>query len=223
MGCKRIEHSLCSFVQFLVGHTYQYFPHRTLCQSCESLLDFFERDDTVNLWMLSNGLQPVDNLLPCGLGGLSGMVSNRDTDHADTAEQQGRRIEFKDRARTPADDTDPFAIAEHGDNVGQQFATIAIDGQMTFFGLIAAETDLGRFLSSGSNTKSAPRAFNVVLFSASRDKPTTVRFIDLPSNTDATPTPPDAPVTRRTDLSGSATCYETIRCLLRPTAISLHS
>jgi hypothetical protein len=64
------------------------------------------------------------------------------------------------------------------------------------------ETDLGRFLSSGSNTKSAPRAFNLVLFSASRDNSTTVRFIDLPSNTDATPTPPDAPVTRRTDLSG---------------------
>jgi hypothetical protein len=68
--------------------------------------------------------------------------------------------------------------------------------------LIAAETDLSRFLILWLKHETGSESFRLVLFSASRDKPTTVRFIDLPSNTDATPTPPDTPVTRRTDLSG---------------------
>ena len=45
----------------------------------------------------------------------------------------------------------------------------------------------------------APRARSLALFSALRDNPTTVRPIDLPSCTDAVPTPPEAPVTSSTD------------------------
>src|SRR5687768_10479613 len=71
----------------------------------------------------------------------------------------------------------------------------------TFFGLIDANTSLRRFLSPGSNTKSAPSRIKVARLSALRDKATTVRFIDLPRSTDATPTPPDAPVTSKTDPS----------------------
>src|SRR5574341_1405330 len=72
----------------------------------------------------------------------------------------------------------------------------------TLFGLIADFTAFTKFLSAGSHTKSAPSLFNLARFSSLRDKATTVRAIDFPSSTDATPTPPDAPVTRRTDPAG---------------------
>ncbi len=72
----------------------------------------------------------------------------------------------------------------------------------TFFGAIAAWTFLRRSGSLGSRTTSAPNALSFADFSALRDNATTVRPIDWPSNTDATPTPPDAPVTSRTERSG---------------------
>src|SRR5262249_12724518 len=72
----------------------------------------------------------------------------------------------------------------------------------TLFGLIAAVTAFTRFLSPGSQTKSARSVLSLSRFAILRDRATTVRFIDFPSSTDATPTPPDAPVTRRTDPVG---------------------
>ncbi len=72
----------------------------------------------------------------------------------------------------------------------------------TFFGAIAAFRLLRSCGSLGSRTTSAPNAFSLADFSALRDNATTVRPIDWPSNTDATPTPPDAPVTSSTERSG---------------------
>ncbi len=72
----------------------------------------------------------------------------------------------------------------------------------TRLGPIAAFTAVTRFLSAGLNTKSAPSVFNLARFSSLRDSATTVSAIDFPNSTDATPTPPDAPVTRRTAPSG---------------------
>src|SRR5471030_3247002 len=69
----------------------------------------------------------------------------------------------------------------------------------TFLGAIAVLTLLRRSSSFGSNTKSAPRCFSLAPFSALRDNATTVSPIDLPSSTDATPTPPEAPVTNSTE------------------------
>ena len=72
----------------------------------------------------------------------------------------------------------------------------------TFFGAIAAIAALRRFGSAGSNTRSAPMARSFAPFSALRDNATTVKPIDLPSCTDAVPTPPEAPVTSSTDPAG---------------------
>src|SRR5437667_12291880 len=75
----------------------------------------------------------------------------------------------------------------------------------TFFGAIAAFTFLRRCGSLGSKTKSACNSFSLADFSALRDNATTARSIDLPNNTDAAPTPPDAPVTSSTEpLGGGA-------------------
>ena len=60
----------------------------------------------------------------------------------------------------------------------------------TFFGAMAAFTLLRRCGSFGSRTTSAPNAFSLADFSALRDNATTVRPIDWPSNTDATPRRP---------------------------------
>src|SRR5580700_3008815 len=70
-----------------------------------------------------------------------------------------------------------------------------------FFGAIAVETDLRRLGVSGLRTKSAPSSFSLAPFSALRDNATTTSPIDFPSNTEATPTPPEAPVTSSTEPS----------------------
>src|SRR5450432_523562 len=69
----------------------------------------------------------------------------------------------------------------------------------TFLSAMAVATLLRRLASAGSKTKSAPSSFSLAPFCALRDRATTVRPIDLPSSTDATPTPPEAPVTNSTE------------------------
>lgn len=66
---------------------HQHFPHGALCQSRESLFDIFKRDDAVHLWTTPNGLQPIDDLLPCNLSRLGGVVANCHTAHPDAVEQ----------------------------------------------------------------------------------------------------------------------------------------
>ena len=67
---------------------------------------------------------------------------------------------------------------------------------------MAAITLPRRSLSAGLKTASAPSCLSFSALAPLRDNPTTVRPIDLPSNTDATPTPPDAPVTSSTEPAG---------------------
>src|ERR1044072_7416402 len=74
--------------------------------------------------------------------------------------------------------------------------------RLSLFGPSALRIVFPRSGVFGANTQPAPTSFTLLRFWALRDNATSVSFMDFASNNAATPTPPEAPVTRHRDPAG---------------------